>query len=152
MLIKKIIFLVIFFLFSFLLSLNYVYAADSEKSIVEKYKESCVPENCDKSSKKYDSNCASYCGGSSLNDMVGLLAKGMRIILSLVGSLTLLAFIYGGVVFLTSAGSGQRVEEGKQVIIGATIGLAVVLMSYTIIGFVFKLFGVTDGWNQINWF
>lgn len=65
-------------------------------------------------------------------------------ILGIVGSLSLLVFIYGGVKFLASAGRSEWVEDGKKAIIGAVIGLIIVFASYTIINFVLQTTGVTD--------
>jgi len=50
--------------------------------------------------------------------------------LGIVGSLALLMFIYGGFVWLTSAGSSDKVTKGKNILVWATIGLVVIFMSY----------------------
>jgi len=56
--------------------------------------------------------------------------------LGIVGSLALLMFIYGGFIWLTSAGSADKVTKGKNVLIWATIGLIVIFMSYAATKFV----------------
>jgi len=134
------------FVLSYFFSFSLVFA--QQQTIVEPY-EACEPKIC---SSNPPEACQSYCGNLSLNSMLSLLVKVMGMILSVVGSLALLAFVYGGILFLTSAGSRERVEKGKQIIIGAVLGMVVVFASYTIIGFVFKLFGITSEWNKINWF
>lgn len=50
--------------------------------------------------------------------------------LGIVGSLALLMFIYGGFVWLTSAGSADKVTKGKNILVWATIGLVVIFTSY----------------------
>lgn len=81
--------------------------------------------------------CYKYCCGTyELNDFAQLGLQVAKLILGLVGSLTLLAFVIGGVMFLVSAGSNEKVAQAKKIITGAVIGLVVVLASYTIVFFV----------------
>jgi len=93
-------------------------------------------------------------GNCELNDFVALAISISNFILGIVGSLTLLAFVYGGFLWLTSAGISERVNKGKQVIIGAVIGLFIVFGSYTIIYFVADKMGLDDptpftaGWGN----
>lgn len=72
----------------------------------------------------------------SLNSFVKLGISLSNIILGIVGSLTLLMFIYGGVILLTSAGNTERVSKGKEIILGAVVGLLIVFGSYTLIDFI----------------
>lgn len=79
------------------------------------------------------------------NSLKGFMQAALAVsdwILGIVGSLSLLMFIYGGVMFIISGGSSQRVEQGKQIIIGSIIGLTIVFASYTIIRFVFTAAGL----------
>lgn len=69
----------------------------------------------------------------------------MKIILGLVGSLSLLAFVYGGVTFLLSAGNQKKVEDGINAIKAAVIGLLITFASVLIINLFFKGLGIT--WN-----
>lgn len=90
----------------------------------------------------------------TLDGFVKIFINVAQWILGIVGSLTLLAFIYGGVLFLISAGNSETVTKAKQVIIGSVIGLAIVFTSYAIIQFVFTALGVNTGtgWSTIGWF
>lgn len=72
----------------------------------------------------------------SLNSFVKLGISASRIILGVVGALTLLMFVYGGIRMLISAGNAEAVTEGRKIIVGAIVGLAIVFLSYTIINFV----------------
>ena len=75
-------------------------------------------------------------------------------ILGITGSLALLFFIYGGFMFLISAGSSERVQKAKQIIIGAVVGVVIVLTSFLIINFVLTSLGADqfDGkpWYQLT--
>ena len=90
-------------------------------------------------------------GSCSVNDMNNVIIRVSEIILGVVGSLALLAFVAGGFMLMLSAGNKTWVDRGKATIIGAVVGLAIVFLSYTIIGFVFKSLGISD-WYKSNWF
>lgn len=66
------------------------------------------------------------------------------IILAVTGSLSLLAFVIGGVMFLISSGSSEKIDQAKKIIKGAIIGMVIVFTSYTIISFVLKAFGINN--------
>lgn len=87
------------------------------------------------------------CGDYTLNDFVALGVNVSKIILGIVGSLSLLMFIYGGISFLVSAGSPDQISKAKKIIIAAVIGLAIVFTSYLIIGFIMTGLGYQNSWN-----
>lgn len=96
----------------------------------------------DNTSVKYDK------GDYTLNDMVLVAVRASRWVLGIVGSLALLMFIYGGLMFLISAGSSDRVSKAKLILIAAVAGLAIVFSSYLIIKFVLGTMGINwDGTN-----
>lgn len=89
---------------------------------------------------------SSNCGNYTLNEMVSVAIKIAGIILGLVGSLALLAFVAGGLMMMLSAGNPEWVTRGKQTLIGAIIGLAIVFTSYMIIQLIFTSLGIS--WVQ----
>ena len=93
-------------------------------------------------------------GDYTLNDLMRKVVGLARWIFGITGSLALLFFIYGGVMFLISGGNSERVTKAKQIIIGAVIGLIIVFTAYMIIGFVMKTMGATSitGWATSDWF
>ena len=66
----------------------------------------------------------------------------IKAILGIVGSLALVMFIYGGFNWMTAAGTAEKVEKGKQILVWATIGLIVIFTSYALVKFVFTSLGV----------
>lgn len=61
--------------------------------------------------------------------------------LGIVGSLTLLMFIYGGWLWLMSAGDSKKIDQGKNIIIWSTVGLAIIFSSYALVKFVITSIG-----------
>ena len=99
----------------------------------------------DTSAGKYDS------GDYTLDDMVLIAIRASRWILGIVGSLALLMFIYGGVMFLISSGSSEKITQAKNILVAAVIGLLIVFGSFLIIQFVLKTVGVNwDGSTKIS--
>ena len=82
------------------------------------------------------SNCGSSGTACSLNLFLKLGLNIADYILGIVGALTLLMFVYGGVMMVISGGSSDRVKKGKDIIVGSVVGLAIVFSSYLIIQFV----------------
>ena len=92
-------------------------------------------------------------GDYQINDFIVLAIRVARFIWAISGSLALLAFIYGGLMFLLSAGVSERVNKGRQIITGAIIGLVIVFGSYTIVYFIMKnIFGVANNPMSTGWF
>ncbi len=63
-------------------------------------------------------------------------------VLSLSGVLALVAFIYGGLMWLISMGDTAKITKGKNVMIWAVVGLAVIFGSYAIISLVYTAMGI----------
>lgn len=72
----------------------------------------------------------------SVNTPEALIAKIINSVLGVVGSLALLMFIYGGLTWMTSAGSQEKIKKGQGIILWSTLGLVVIFSSYALIRFV----------------
>jgi hypothetical protein len=79
-------------------------------------------------------------GTCSLNTFLKLGISVATYILGIVGALTLLMFVYGGVTMIISGGSADKVKKGKDIIIGSGVGLMIVFGSYLIVSFVARVF------------
>ena len=86
-------------------------------------------------------------GDCELNDFTRVAINISKIILGIVGSLALLAFVAGGLMMMLSAGNPEWVTRGKQTLIGAVVGLSIVFTSYMIIQLVFASLGI----NNAQW-
>lgn len=77
--------------------------------------------------------------------------KNMELIISNgIGLLTLLAslmfilfFITGSIEWVTSAGEKAKIQKARDKMTQSAIGLAIVIMAYSIIGLIGTLFGIT---------
>ena len=65
-----------------------------------------------------------------------LIGRIINSVLGVVGSLALLMFVYGGITWMTSSGSSDKVKKGRDILVWSIIGLAVIFMSYAIVKFV----------------
>lgn len=71
------------------------------------------------------------------NSIPALVRSIVTTILGIVGAIALAMFVYGGVMWMTSAGNQNRVEKGKETLIWATFGLIVIFGSYALLKVVF---------------
>lgn len=74
-------------------------------------------------------------GTISIPDLIGRIVNAL---LGISGALALLMFVWGGFLWLVSAGNESRVKQGKQTLTWATIGLVVIFSSYTLVRFVIR--------------
>ena len=74
----------------------------------------------------------------SLNELIGV---GINELLGIIGSIALVMFIYGGLTFMLSAGSPEKVQKGKTILVLATIGLVIIFSSYAIARFILEGLG-----------
>ncbi|MFH0892143.1 MAG: hypothetical protein V1867_05175 [Candidatus Falkowbacteria bacterium] len=84
---------------------------------------------------------AGFADPKSIPEIIGAI---IGVFLSLLGIILLCLIIYGGYLWMTSAGNEPKVYKAKQVLTNATIGLIIVLSAYGITQFVFTaLHGAT---------
>lgn len=62
-----------------------------------------------------------------------LIGKIINVVLGVVGSLALLMFVYGGLTWMTSSGSQEKVKKGRDIIVWSAIGLAIIFASYGLV-------------------
>jgi len=134
-------------IFSFLfLSFFFVFSSVNADSVI---KDTSIesPSSC-------GSNVVSeYCGDYQINDILYKVIWVLNFALGIVGALTLIYFIYGGVLLLISAGNSETVKKGQTVIKNAVIGLIIVFLSYAIVTVTFTALGLEGvNINNSSWF
>jgi len=68
--------------------------------------------------------------------VIGRIIKG---VLGFTGVIALALFIWGGFQIFISRGNKDMIDKGKKTIVYATIGLAIIFASYSLVAFVFKI-------------
>ena len=76
--------------------------------------------------------------GLERTDLRIILGEVIKKALTVLGSLTLLVFIAGGVMWLTSGGSEEKVAKGSKTMLYAVIGIFVIFAAYAILNTVIK--------------
>jgi len=67
-----------------------------------------------------------------------LIGRAINSILGVVGSLALVMFVYGGLLWMTSGGSNEQVKKGRDILIWATVGLVIIFSAYGLVRFVIQ--------------
>lgn len=87
-------------------------------------------------------NIANKAGYSETSvNLEGTIGKILTILFSFLGVIFLVLMIYGGYLWMMAKGDESQVTKAKNIIIGAVIGLMIILLSYAISYFVIKNVG-----------
>ncbi|MFA6421922.1 MAG: hypothetical protein WCV92_00760 [Candidatus Buchananbacteria bacterium] len=79
--------------------------------------------------------------GAGTNGTIdALVIRIIQYVLGVVGVAALIAFIYGGILWLTSLGDSNKVTKGKNVMIWAFMGLLIIFSSYAIVNLMINTF------------
>jgi len=71
-------------------------------------------------------------------DLTEVILRILQVSLGFVGIVALLMFIIGGFEFLMSGGNQNLIKKGKDTLVWASIGIVVILLSYSILKFIFE--------------
>jgi len=74
--------------------------------------------------------------GTTVKTVPALIQNIIKVMLGLIGALSLVMFIYGGFLMLTSQGKTEQIEKGKNTLVWAVLGIAAVFGSYTLLNFI----------------
>ena len=104
---------------------------------VNKY-EGAAPVAPEKGGAPSPINLINPIAATAVPQLIGSIIKA---VLGIVGALALAMFIYGGFMWLTSAGSPDKIKKGTDILTWAVIGLIVIFVSYALVDFVIKALG-----------
>lgn len=79
-------------------------------------------------------------GNTSLQTIIGRLIRGA---LLYAGMIALVMFVYGGVMWMTSAGNQERISKAKSTLVWATLGLVILFGAYAIVSVIVQAVGQT---------
>jgi hypothetical protein len=71
-----------------------------------------------------------------INTPQAFIGKVINSILGVVGSLALLMFVYGGLIWMTSSGNQEKVKKGRDTLMWAAIGLVIIFSAYGLTRFI----------------
>ena len=69
--------------------------------------------------------------------LAGRLISGL---LSVIGTITLLMFVYAGVLWITAQGDSKKVQRGKDIMTWAILGIAVIAGAYVLVNAIIQAF------------
>ncbi|MFH1947315.1 MAG: pilin [Candidatus Magasanikbacteria bacterium] len=76
------------------------------------------------------------------NNIPNLIGNLIKTAMGLMGSIGLVMFVYGGLLWMTAAGNSEHQKKAMNVLLWSSMGIIVILASYVIVSFVFKAFGL----------
>ena len=69
----------------------------------------------------------------------------VKAVLSIIGVLLMIYLFTGGVMWMTSAGSSEKIKKAREMIVNAILGLVIVILSYAVATFIIKkAAGITE--------
>lgn len=71
-----------------------------------------------------------------------IIGKVINALLSIIGAIALIIFVYGGFTWMTAAGNDAKVAQGKNILLWATIAIVIIFLSWMLVAFFFQALGV----------
>jgi hypothetical protein len=87
--------------------------------------------------------CAAKGNCRSINDLLAILLKQTTIVFRLIGTAAFLFFVYGGFTIILSFGNPEKVQQGKQILTAAIIGIIIIFGAYILVKFILDTLGAT---------
>ena len=76
---------------------------------------------------------------------VSVIASVLSVILSIVGAVSVLMIVIGGVYYVTSAGDSDRVSTARNIVLYAVVGLIIALLAWVVVNTVVGGLGQGQG-------
>ncbi len=92
----------------------------------------------------YVSESCQKLGNCTVCDALKLVGGIAQWLLATIGALSLLLVVWGGFTWLTSGGNPEKIKKGKDQILGAALGMVVLLGAWTFINIIFSIFIPTE--------
>jgi|SRR5579872_920726 len=78
-----------------------------------------------------------------------LILRGINILLGIAAAIAILFLIIGGFQYITSAGNEESAKKGRQTVVNALIGLAIVILSFAIVTIVNNTVSGCSGFGSL---
>ena len=76
-------------------------------------------------------------GASGVQTLIG---RVIKIVMGVVGSIALIMFVAGGLMWMTAAGNAERTGKALRIITWSSLGIVVIFSAYILTQFVFSAF------------
>lgn len=76
--------------------------------------------------------------GTAQGDLPNVILRLINYVLAIVGVIALAYLVYGGFMYITSAGNEDRVEGAKTIITNAVVGVVVIGIAAALVNFVIR--------------
>lgn len=127
-----------------------VWAADPEEGVgdnnsqEEMKKEKLTPEQeaalLEAKKAEVESNVNGVFNRIGTTDPNAYVGRAISGAMGVLGSITLVMFIYSGFLWMTAAGDAGKSEKARDILLWSSLGLLVIFSSYAILRFVFDIF------------
>ena len=112
-----------------------------------------LPMAANAASTVFDTACngnedTALCQQKKDSDVVASVRKVINTLLYILGAVSVLIIIVGGVLYVVSGGDAASVKKAKDTIMYAVVGLVVAILAYAIVNFVISLFPATPVANN----
>ncbi len=87
-----------------------------------------------------------YTGLGTQDLRVGIMAI-INVLLGFLGIIAIIIILYGGFMWLTSAGAEDKISQAKKIISAGIVGLVIIFISYAIVTFVIESLITATGAN-----
>ncbi len=71
-----------------------------------------------------------------------ILGKIIKTVLGILGAIALFMFVWGGLAWMTSGGSPEKIKKAQTTLVWTVLGMIVIFASYAAVDFVLSAFGV----------
>jgi len=122
-----------FFRIALMSAILFAYLFIAQNNIVLAQASKSTVEGCKTEGTKTTCTLSNPLGKSGPTGVPQIVSNLIKAALGIIGALTLLMFVWGGFLWMTSGGSPERVKKGSQTMFWAAIGVALVFASYLIL-------------------
>ena len=77
----------------------------------------------------------------NFGDLSELIGRAINALMAFIGSITLVLYIFAGFLWMTAAGTKEKIVKAKSIFIWTSMGVVVMLGSYILVKFVFDILG-----------
>ncbi len=76
---------------------------------------------------------------ANIRTPAALIRRVINLLMAFIGSITLVLYVFAGILWMTASGSSERIDKAKQILVWTTLGITVMLFSYILVNFLFSV-------------